>query len=229
MTSIKYCVRELGIGKSAAIDWNNFMRDACLHDVGELADIKIGGPGHTVEVDESMFTKRKNHAGGVLPPQWVFGGICRATGEVFFECVEDRSAETLVNAIWNHILPGTTIHSDCWKGYSTKELENTNYKHLTVRRPPPIIGIKCVFPQVNHSKKIVDPQTGCHTQTIERLWGAAKWRNKKHKGTRRTFLNSYFIEFIWRMKVKYHEPWRLRQPDTFDAILDTLRSQYPVH
>ena len=42
--------------------------------------IIIGGPNTTVEIDECMFTRRKNQVGRVLPQQWVFGGLCRETG-----------------------------------------------------------------------------------------------------------------------------------------------------
>ena len=37
----------------------------------------IGGPNTNVEIDESLFTRRKNKQGIVLPQQWVFEGICR--------------------------------------------------------------------------------------------------------------------------------------------------------
>jgi hypothetical protein len=37
-----------------------------------------------------------------------------------------------------------------------------------------------------------------NTQRIERLWGTAKWRNKRHRGTKRCFLKSYLAEFMCR-------------------------------
>ena len=56
--------------------------------------------------------------------------------------------------------------------------------------------------QVNHKYNFVDPDTGAHTQNIERLWRSAKERNKKHSGTHRSMLDSYISEFLWRQKHK---------------------------
>ena len=48
-----------------------------------------------------------------------------------------------------HVLPGTTVISDCWKAYDC--LSEEGYHHLSV----------------NHSLNFVDPDTGAHTNTIE--------------------------------------------------------------
>ena len=43
----------------------------------------IGGVGHIVEIDESLFGKRKYNRGHRVHGAWVFGGVDRTTNEVF--------------------------------------------------------------------------------------------------------------------------------------------------
>ena len=202
LTSIKWCKRELGLNKNTVTDWNSYMRDVCVAAFKKKT-AKIGGDGFIVEVDESLFTRRKNNAGRVLPQQWIFGGICRETSECFVVTVEDRSAATLLAAIKEHVKEGSTIYSDSWRGYQTTELDQAHFKHV----------------KVNHRYNFVDPNTGVHTQNVERMWGSAKWRNKRHRGTARHHLESYLAEFAWRQQ--------LGDKDPFDAILDAIKMYLP--
>lgn len=95
--------------------------------------------------------------------------------------VEDRSAETLIPIIKEHVLPGTTIISDCWKAYA--RLEEEGYVHQTV----------------NHSKEFVNKETGAHTNTIESTWRAVKTSLPKH-GTVKSLYDTYFVEYIFRKR-----------------------------
>ena len=65
----------------------------------------------------------------------------------------------------------------------------------------------------------VDPTTGVHTQMVERMWGSAKWRNKKHRGTSRHHLESYLAEFMWRKMIKSN--------DVFEQLLDAIATFWP--
>lgn len=197
MATIKFCERELGMSHCTTVDWCNYLREVCAWTLLNNP-IKIGGPGLTVEIDESLFSRRKSHAGRVLPCQWVFGGICRETGECFLYAVPNRSATTLMKVISESILPGTTIISDCWKAY-TNVSSSGDYQHLTV----------------NHQYNFVDPETGAHTQTIESTWRNAKMKNKANYGTHRTMLDSYLCEFLWRK--------RLGDRDPFEAIMNDVK------
>ena len=73
---------------------------------------------------------------------------------------------------------------------------------------------------VNHRYNFVDPITGANTQQVERMWGSAKWRNKKQRGTARQHLGSYLAEFMWRMSVSHAEA------NVFDSLLDDIREFY---
>lgn len=202
LTSIEWCNKQLDMAQATTVDWNAYMREAVTEQFIQCPQQKIGGEGTIVEIDESMFTKRKNNAGRVLTQQWIFGGICRETGECFLVQVPDRSARTLMAEIKKHIKQGTTIYSDSWRAYKTKDLEKAGFKHFNV----------------NHKYNFVDPDTGANTQTVERLWGSAKWRNKRHRGTARHHLESYLVEFMWRK--------HFAGEDVFEALLEAIAASW---
>jgi transposase-like protein len=191
-TTINFSMHELGIGSETTIvDWNNYLREVCALKLVE-EPLCIGGEGLHVEIDESMFVRRKYNVGRAVRQQWVFGGTCRETGECFLYTVEDRSAKTLLPLIEQSIKRGTTIISDEWRAYLTiKDIPDRDYKHITV----------------NHSENFVDPATGACTNTVESLWGKAKARNKKHWGTHRSMIDSYLSEFIWRRQSVGKDPF----------------------
>jgi len=117
--------------------------------------------------------------------------------------VPDRSARTLLAAIKKHIAPGSTIMSDCWSGYKPEE---AGFEHC----------------RVNHSYNFLNPEDkNIHTQNAERMWGSAKWRNKRQRGTKRDFLDSYLCEFMVRQEIK------AEGADLFDSMIAKIAAAWP--
>jgi transposase-like protein len=143
---------------------------------------RIGGPGVIVEVDESKFGKRKHNRGHRVEGCWVLAGVERGGRRKMFACtVRSRSARTLRRVLRRHILPGTIVITDLWKGYNTQDMIQSGFIHYTV----------------NHSQTFVDPQSGAHTNTIEGTWSGIKYvvnkRNRTHDK-----VGAYLFVFIWR-------------------------------
>lgn len=112
--------------------------------------------------------------------------------------VDDRSERTLVALAQSWIVPGTTIISDCWKGYIN--LEHYGYIHKTV----------------NHSQEFVNIE-GDHTNKIEGHWRQLKANLPTH-GRKKDHYASYFAEFMWKYKHK--------DDDYFLAFLRDVKKLY---
>jgi transposase-like protein len=205
MTSFEFTMRELEfVSSETIVDWNHYMREICAEKLLRNQAF-IGGDGMSVEIDESLFVRRKGNVGRRVNQQWVFGGICRETHDCFLYAVADRTESTLLPIIAESIRPGTTIISDCWAAYNNiSNIPDRSYTHLTV----------------NHSRNFVDPTTGACTNMVESLWGKAKYRNKRHWGTHKTMVDSYLCEFMWRK--------RYAGTDPHAAILRDIVEAYPL-
>ena len=167
-------------------------------------NIKLGGRGKTVEIDESMFGhKRKYNRGRVSEGAWVFGMVERGSGRALTFRVPDRTRETLVTRlVQEFIQPGTVIISDKFSPYFN--LNDIGYTHL----------------MVNHFENFVDPYTGAHTNTIEGVWNAVKKKLKRMCGTFKHQLPSYVDEFNWQ---------RVYPGERFEMMLQHIAELYPVH
>lgn len=112
-----------------------------------------------MKIDESLFAKCKYNVGRVTKQQWVFGGSnCREPTECFIFAVENRTAASLIPIIEENIAPGSIIISDKWKSYNGIRNCNNQDNHI----------------MVYHSKNFVNPESGAHTNTVERMWVVAK-------------------------------------------------------
>uniref|UniRef100_A0A5S6QWW7 Uncharacterized protein n=1 Tax=Trichuris muris TaxID=70415 RepID=A0A5S6QWW7_TRIMR len=59
--------------------------------------VTVGVAGLTVQLDETVYSKRKYNQWRSYPQQWVFGGVCLEAGDCFM--MPDRSSATLISAI----------------------------------------------------------------------------------------------------------------------------------
>ena len=163
----------------------------------EPEDLAIGGPGVIVEIDETKVGKRKNNQGHTVEGFWVFGGVERTEARrIFLVRVPNRSAATLIDILRQHVLPGTIVYSDMWRGYIhiSTELE---VAHCTV----------------NHSLYFVDPETNVHTNTIEGTWSTLKSKIPiRHRTQEHS--DAHLFEFIWR---------RLHGTNLWRAFMDAMR------
>lgn len=156
-----------------------------------------------VEIDEAKIRKRKHNTGRIIQGQWVFGGIERDTKKVFVLPVPNRCSDTLLPIIRKYIAPGSIIHSDKWRAYDALRDEK-DYEHETV----------------NHSHNFVNPQTGVHTQNIERFWRDMR-SNIPRYGIRDYHYTSYLAEFLFKRHYDFNE-----RVDAFFKIMSTL---YPLN
>lgn len=178
--------------------WFSIFRDRLVDHVADMisGDGLIGGPGVIVQIDEALIGRRKYNRGRVVQGTWVLGMI-DSSGKVRLEICARRDATTLRDIIKRHVLPGSVIHTDSWKGYS--HLDNLGYTHRTV----------------NHSTEFVAID-GTHTQRIE-----SQWRN-----IRRTFsrggiphddIGDHLMEYMWRQNCKQ------TKIDPFASLISILK------
>jgi transposase-like protein len=199
----KQVEHELQISKKTLIDWYRFCRDiVCYHFENEaISNDKIGGEGQIIEIDESVFSKRKYCRGRLVKETWVFGGVNRNNKEeLFIEIVPDRSKETLLEVIKRRIKLGSTIMSDKWKSYDC--LSSEGFVHYSV----------------NHSENFVDPENrNTHTQNIESRWNIIK-KHLKRKGTNVSkYLDEYLLEYCFKRKFR---------DNIFDQFLIEITKKY---
>jgi ssDNA-binding Zn-finger/Zn-ribbon topoisomerase 1 len=176
----KDIVTQTGHAQVTVCDHIRFCREIIASFVYE-EDTKIGGPGIIVEVDESKFGKVKYHRGHRVEGVWILGGVERTEERrIFLVAVPDRTKETLVNILERHILPGSVVITDLWKGY-TNLSECLEVEHKTV----------------NHTTCFKDPETGAHSNTIEGTWAGVKFKVAPRNRTEQ-LIDLHLAEFIWR-------------------------------
>lgn len=139
---------------------------------------KIGGELHTVKMDETFITRRKDNRDCEY---WFIGAIDTTTDEIFLDWNSFRDTDIIRELIYNNIEFQTEIITDGWAAYRFLE-RDLNYSHQAVV----------------HDDNFVDAITKIHTQEIERLWVEVKEMKHRRRGF---FTNKYeevTAEFVWR-------------------------------
>jgi transposase-like protein len=185
----KQVCESLGLNKNTVSKTFLKLRGVCAELVEfenyYLGGLNSDGTAIDVEIDESLFFKRKFNRGRMGSIRWVFGAFERQSGKCFLIPVEDRSARTLLAIIFERIRPGSRIISEQLAAYNGI-INSGLYDHRTV----------------NHFLILSLPKTLLHTQNIENLWCHVKRKLRLIFGTSEENLESYFLEFVFRKRCK---------------------------
>ena len=173
------------ISNKTVIDWFEFCRNICEHAL-DLPNTKIGGPGLVVQIDDSLFLKRKNNRGRNLERSWYFGGYCQDQKNGFVVPVERRDSESLIPLIDMYVERGSIIHSGERSAFNC--LSSYGWIHQTV----------------NHSQHFVDPVTGVGTQEFESFWNQMKRKLRHFMCSQGDLQYDQVIEYMYRFNFGFN-------------------------
>ena len=171
--------RQLGVTYKTAWRMCNLIRKYMGYVDG---DYPIGGPGATVEIDESFFGGKDKQG---HDDKAVVFGIVERGGDVLTRHVAMRRKSHIIPHVVTFVKPGSKIYTD--EGSAFKLLtEKYGYEHE----------------MVDHSRKEY-VRGDVHTNTIESFWANVKrgingtyvWVSKKH-------LQTYLREFEYRHNLR---------------------------
>ncbi|XP_064459292.1 uncharacterized protein LOC135369706 [Ornithodoros turicata] len=145
---------ESTMSEATVADWYSYCREVCTDSIADVQSGKIGGTNHTVEIDECKIGRRKYPRGRVVEGTWVLGLIDVTTKELRLTiCPPDkRDKDTLLSLVDANVEKGTTLHTDCWKGYGGLTAEE--FRRMTV----------------DHGYHFVDTDNDVTTNHIESQW-----------------------------------------------------------
>ena len=132
------------------VDWNQYCNNI---DVSHFINnpVQVGGPGHTVEIDKSLFSRRKYNRGRIVPSSGFLEVMILQPRKVF--CCQFHVGCRYFN-VSHHTVgqAGNSIWSDMWGAYNG--IAAQGFQHDVI----------------NHQYNFVDPNTGVTTNHVKAIW-----------------------------------------------------------
>lgn len=180
--SAKQIQRETGVTYKTA--WRMFRQIRKL--MGE--DLRLGGSGNGVEMDEMYHGgRRKNEAGRLLAGNrgklTTVMGVVERKGRIVARVTPELTADATRLLVREYILPKTVIFTDEAAAYhSLPQVEGMGYEHR----------------RINHSQKVY-VSGEVHTNTIEGFWSLVKRGiGGVYHSVSAKYLQSYLDEYSFR-------------------------------
>lgn len=151
------------------------------------SDDPLGGAGYEVEVDETLIGGSVSGMGsGYKGNKTCVVGMLERGGELITRVVTSRTKPAMHALINEHILPGTTVHTDEFGGY--KDLADNGYNHV----------------KVEHKAKVYATPDGAGVNSIEGFWAFLKRGiNGTHIHVSGKHLSKYLGEFEYRYNMRH--------------------------
>ena len=175
--------RELGVTYKTA--WR--MRHMIRAYMASLdSDDPMGGPGSTVEIDETLVGGSVSGKGsGYKGNKTCVVGMLERGGELVTRIVEGRHKAAMRGLIHQHVLPGTTVNTDEFGGYYG--LDACGFDHVTV----------------NHKAGQYATKAGAGVNVVEGFWAQLKRGiNGTHIHVSGKHLPKYLGEFEYRWNMR---------------------------
>ncbi|MBA3512388.1 IS1595 family transposase [Sphingomonas sp.] len=147
--------REIGVTYKTA--WR-MCREIRKYMASLDSDDPLGGCGSIVEIDETSIGGNATGTGGgrYAGGKHVVLRMLEKGGELITRVVPDVRRHSLVPVVQAHVLPGTNVHTDGLRSYTT--LGDCGFRHDTV----------------NHSAGQYVSPTGCTVNRLEGFWAMLK-------------------------------------------------------
>ncbi|HUC51696.1 MAG TPA: IS1595 family transposase, partial [Xanthobacteraceae bacterium] len=174
--------RQLGVTYKTAWRMCNLIRKYMGYVDG---DFPLGGPGKTVEADETFIGGKEHHGKSGPGDKAIVFGIVERGGDVLTRHVLGRTQAEVIPHMQQYVKKGSKVYTDDWVGYLALT-ERAGFEHESV----------------NHSAK-EHVRDDVHTNTIEAFWANVKrgikgtyvWVSRKH-------LQTYLREFEYRHNLR---------------------------